>query len=74
MRITATIQDGQDLNEVAARLTSAGLRVDQKLAEIGIVTGEVAEAALEGLGKVQGVLAVEPEGAVQLPPPDSPVQ
>ena len=74
MRVNATIRDGHDVDEVAERLTRSGMRVDQKLADLGIVTGEVADDQLEKLGKLDGVAAVEPDGDVQLPPPTSPIQ
>jgi hypothetical protein len=55
-------------------LTRAGLRVEQTLAEAGVITGRARAVALAALAAVPGVTAVEISRTVQLPPPGSPVQ
>ena len=63
------------IDEVAAALQRAGLRLDRVLPAAGAITGTIDDAAaMEALGAVEGVAAVEPAQEIQLPPPDEPVQ
>ena len=63
------------IEEVAAALQGAGLRVATVLAASGVITGAVEdEAALEALSAVEGVAAVERAQEIQIPPPDEPIQ
>ena len=60
---------------MAAALQDAGLRLGAVLPETGVITGSVEdEAAIEPLGEVEGVEAIELAEEFQLPPPDSDVQ
>ena len=54
-------------------LAAAGFDVDERLDAIGVVTGWADDDAIERLRAIDGV-TVEPEGDVQLPPPDAPLQ
>ena len=72
--VTVTVDDEHldTIDEVADRLRERGMRVDQVLASIGIVTGSVQDVA--ALNAVPGVLRVDlPEG-VDLGPPDQEIQ
>jgi hypothetical protein len=63
------------IDDVAAELSRAGLRVGKTLPGTGVITGSVADAGVtEALRGVAGVAAVEVNRTVQLPPPDAPVQ
>lgn len=64
------------LSEVAAQLTAAGMRVEQQMEEIGILTGTLSgDADHTALNTVEGVIAVESSDQLyQLPDPDDPVQ
>jgi hypothetical protein len=63
------------IDDVAAALQDAGLRLGAALPETGVITGSVEdEAAIEPLREVDGVEAVEQAQEFQLPPPDSDVQ
>jgi len=74
-KIIVTVAEGQqDINEVANRLASAGMQVDQVLGTSGIITGSVADHLHPSIGLVDGVGAVEADSDIQLPPPNSPVQ
>ncbi len=60
--------------EVVQQCEAVGLKVDNGLAETGIVTGSIDEAMLADLEHVEGVAAVETQRAFLLPPPDDDVQ
>jgi hypothetical protein len=63
------------IDEVAAALQRAGLRLGDVLPAAGAITGSVDDLELlPELSAVEGVAAVEPEQEIQLPPPDEPVQ
>jgi CheY-like chemotaxis protein len=63
------------IEDVAAALRDAGLRLGSTLPATGVITGSVEdEAALEALAAVDGVAAVERAQEIQIPPPDEPVQ
>ena len=63
------------IDDVAAALRSAGLRLGEVLPSAGVVTGAVDDLALvPALEAVEGVAKVEPAQEFRLPPPDEPVQ
>lgn len=77
LEVTILIADDhvEAIDDVAAALQSAGLRLGQVLAATGVVTGAVEDAAaMETMAAVEGVAAVEPVQEVFIPPPDAPVQ
>jgi hypothetical protein len=74
--ITVTVEaDHLDqIDKVADRLRGAGMRVDQILRPVGIITGSIGDSERDSLGGLPGVAAVEGETTVQLPPPEAGVQ
>lgn len=62
------------LDDVVARLEGAGMEVEEVLPALGAVTGSADASQLTALANVKGVSDVEPARAVQLPPPESPIQ
>ena len=63
------------IDDVAAALQDAGLRLDATLPATGVISGAVADAAaMQSLSAVAGVAAVEPVQEIALPPPDADVQ
>ena len=60
--------------EVLERLERTGLKVDQQLGTIGVVTGSIEPAKRVDLLQVEGVSAVEPSQQFQLPPPERDIQ
>jgi hypothetical protein len=60
------------IDEVAAALQRAGLRLGEVLPALGAITGSVDDPA--ALAAVEGVAAVELAQEIQLPPPDEDVQ
>ncbi|NJK68416.1 MAG: hypothetical protein HC789_11005 [Microcoleus sp. CSU_2_2] len=66
-RIIVSVDD-QNLpviQSVVTALESAGMKVDEVLPVIGIITGKVAQSKLEGLKTVPGVASVEIEEEMQ---------
>jgi hypothetical protein len=60
------------IDEVAAALQRAGLRLGEVLPALGVITGSVDDPA--ALAAVEGVARVEAAQEIQLPPPDEDVQ
>lgn len=74
--VTISVDDDHvgTLDAVAERLRAVGLSVDELLAEIGIITGRIAESRAGDLETVEGVAHVERSRSYQLPPPESDIQ
>ncbi len=63
------------LSEVARSCKDAGMRIDQKYENIGVLTGSVGSPEqVDLLRGLEGVSHVEESRRVQIAPPDSPVQ
>ena len=60
--------------EVVKNIKKAGMKVEQQLDNLGIVTGYIDPAKVDSLHSVKGVSNVEEERQYQLPPPDSDIQ
>jgi hypothetical protein len=75
-KVTVSLADDAvaRIDEVVAALEHGGLRVEPVLRAIGVITGSVDTGRVKALGDVAGVVAVEPERTVRLPPPASDVQ
>lgn len=54
-------------------LTKAGLRIDQVLSEIGVVTGRGTAALGQSLRGIPGVVDVAEQPAIDIGPPDTPI-
>lgn len=63
VRVVVTVDPKslKQIKQVAAALTSAGLKVDRIMPVVGSISGEVASAKIAALKKVKGVAAVEPD-------------
>jgi hypothetical protein len=70
LQVTVDRTHRNNLADVADRLRAAGMKVDQELASIGVLTGSADAAKVEALGEVEGVVSVEPQATYQLPPPE----
>ena len=74
----SVVVDGDHLasiDQVAAALEGAGLRVSEVMGGIGIITGTAADQEkVVGLQDLEGVEAVEVARSFQLPPPESDLQ
>jgi hypothetical protein len=75
-KVTVTVHDDQlaHIDELADQLRAAGMRVDQVLHPVGVITGSVPSTRRAMIEAVPGVAAVEDETTFQLPPPDAEIQ
>jgi hypothetical protein len=75
-QVVVTVDDDQlaEIGELAERLRLAGMRIDQVLGDIGVITGSLPADRLTSAQRLPGVAAVERETSFQLPPPDEDVQ
>jgi UDP-N-acetylmuramate-alanine ligase len=63
-----------NFDEIVKKIKKAGMKVEQKLDSLGIITGSIDSSKVDALREVDGVLHVEEQKKIQIPPPDSPVQ
>jgi hypothetical protein len=66
-RIIVTVDDHHlpEIQTVAIALQAEGMRVDQLLPGIGIITGEVSQSKIPDLKRVTGVVDVEVDQEMQ---------
>ena len=76
VRLSLSVGDSHinKFNEVAAAAEQAGMKVEQRLNEIGVLTGVIDQDKIGRLRQVDGISDVEEERTVRIPPPDSPIQ
>ncbi|MCZ2860448.1 hypothetical protein [Blastococcus sp. VKM Ac-2987] len=74
--VSVTVDDRHlaALDGVVQGLRARGMRVDQVLDGLGIITGSVPSGTLGALTGVAGVLSVDEQLTHRLAPPDAPVQ
>ena len=60
--------------EVAQSLESAGMKIEQVMDKLGVITGSCESEKVEDLYQVEGASNVEREREYQLAPPDSDIQ
>jgi hypothetical protein len=60
-------------DEAVQRMEQAGLKVQQTLPAIGIVSGAIDASKIDNLEKLPEVSGVERSRTVRIPPPDSDV-
>lgn len=63
-----------DFSQVVKSIRKAGMKIEEQLKEIGVVTGSIDEKKIASLNKVKGVASVEQSRDVQIAPPDSNIQ
>jgi hypothetical protein len=61
-------------SEVVKKVEKAGLKVDAKHKDIGVVNGSIERDKIESLRKVDGVEHIEEERQVRIPPSDNDLQ
>ena len=62
------------IDEIVKRMERAGLRVDQRLDAIGVVSGSIDTARVQSLEGMAGVANVERSRQVSIPPPEEETQ
>lgn len=72
--VTAADTGPGAVEDLAERLRLAGMEVARVLATLGVVAGSLDDSQLATVAALPGVLAVEEQHTVQLPPPDADVQ
>jgi hypothetical protein len=61
-------------SEVVKGVEDVGMEVEEKLEDLGVLTGSIDPEKVEPLRRVEGVSHVEESRRFQIPPPDSDVQ
>jgi hypothetical protein len=73
LKILVSVEPSQAVG-VANALRRAGVTVDEVLEEIGVISATCAESSIAAVSAVPGVLKVERQRTIKLPPPNSPIQ
>ncbi len=76
VRVSLSVSDAglKQLGKVAVAARKAGMKVEQQLDDIGVLTGSIDAKKVELLHRIAGVSSVEEERQVGIPRPDRPVQ
>jgi hypothetical protein len=76
VRLSLSVSDAhaKDLGKIAKAVQKIGMKVEQQLAGLGVITGEIEADKLSALGRIPGVAHVEEERQVGIAPPGSPIQ
>jgi hypothetical protein len=76
VRVSVSVSDShlKHIGKVAKAAEKAGMKVDQKLEDLGVFTGIIDATKRDRLHKIEGVSGVEEERTVGVAPPDSSVQ
>jgi hypothetical protein len=64
----------EQILEVVKPLQASGMKIEQIMEQIGVITGSIDSAQVEGISQVEGVAAVEVSQQYQLDPPESEIQ
>ena len=67
-------EEERPITPLVDRMKTAGLAVTSVMDDLGIVRGSIEDARLKVLKALPGVIDVEEEEVVHLPPPDDPIQ
>lgn len=62
------------IDQLADECKEMGMNIERVLPITGVITGSISESKIDHLKNVSGVLSVEPEMMIELPPPDSNLQ
>jgi hypothetical protein len=71
-RWIVTASPDHAFGEVAGAVAQAGLRIEQRLDDIGVLVGMADEETAKRLRTVAGVADVSPDEAIDIGPPGSP--
>jgi hypothetical protein len=76
IKVSISVDDTHiaEILDVAQRLQSAGMEVEQTLPSIGVISGSIDSDQVDFLYRIAGVQHIESDRNYQLPPPDSDIQ
>ena len=76
VRLSVSVEDAQltRFPEVVRACKQAGMKVEEQMEAIGVISGEIDAAKLDDLRRVRGVAHVEEERSFRIAPPESDVQ
>ncbi|MFB2935816.1 hypothetical protein ACE1B6_11235 [Aerosakkonemataceae cyanobacterium BLCC-F154] len=76
IKVSISVDDAHvdRISEVAKKLQSAGLVVEQILTTVGVISGSINSDQVNHLSQMEGVQHIEPEQSYQIAPPDSDIQ
>jgi hypothetical protein len=76
VNVTVLVNDefGDRFADVVGGLEKVGMKVDQQLRTIRVISGSVDSAKVGALKQVNGVASVEVSRSIQIAPPDSDLQ
>ena len=76
VRLSLSVSDSHmgKINEVAQAAKKAGLKVEQRLDDLGVLIGSIDENKVGQLHSIDGISHVDNAQVVGVPPPDSPIQ
>ncbi len=72
--ISVEDNDRKQILEVVQALQTSGVKIEQVMEQIGVITGSIDSEQVERVSRVEGVAAVEVEQEFQLEPPESEIQ
>jgi UDP-N-acetylmuramate-alanine ligase len=61
-------------SKVVKDVEDVGMEVEQKMEDLGVLTGSIDSEKVEPLRRVEGVSHVEESRRFEIPPPDSDIQ
>lgn len=76
VNLSVAVEDSyiNKIQEVAQKLQSAGMNIEQVLNTVGIITGSCDSEKVESLSQIEGVSHVERSREYKLAPPESDLQ
>jgi len=76
VRVSVSVDEQQldQFPQVVEEVKQAGMKVEQQLKDIGVITGSIDSEKLKTLRKVKGVAHIEETRQFQIAPPDRDIQ
>ena len=76
VRLTLSVSDShvKHLDNIAKAAQKAGMKVERRLDDLGVLTGSIDASKVDKLHGIAGVTHVEEDREVGIAPPGSPVQ
>jgi hypothetical protein len=74
LSIAVSDEHSHKFSNIVKKMKKAGLKVDEEMEGLGIVTGSIDSAKVDSLRDLEGVKHVEEQRNVHIPPPESSVQ